>query len=45
MAFIDEDLLFKLTPIEQISPRGWPRYASFQLPVQHKSRLAYFVAD
>lgn len=30
MGFIDEDLLFQVTPIEQISPRGWPRYASLK---------------
>ncbi|KAL1868529.1 hypothetical protein Daus18300_005963 [Diaporthe australafricana] len=32
MGFIDEDLLFQVTPIEQISPRGWPRYASLRGP-------------
>lgn len=30
MDFIDKDLLFQVTPIEQISPRGWPRYASLR---------------
>lgn len=33
MGFIDKDLLFQVTPIEQISPRGWPRYIfPFELP-------------
>lgn len=30
MDFIDKKFLFQVTPIEQISPRGWPRYASLQ---------------
>lgn len=40
MDFVDKDLLFQVTPIEQISPRGWPRYASCQ-----PMRMAYIVAD
>ncbi|KAK2605382.1 hypothetical protein N8I77_008221 [Diaporthe amygdali] len=36
MGFTDEDLLFKVTPIEQISPRGWPRYIfPFELPADY----------
>lgn len=30
MDFMDKNLLFQVTPIEQISPRGWPRYASLR---------------
>lgn len=45
MDFIDKDLLFKVTPIEQISPRGWPRYVSFQPQSNTRFRLAYFKAD
>lgn len=28
MDSMDNDLLFQVTTIEQISPRGWPRYVS-----------------
>lgn len=39
MDFIDKDLLFQVTPIEQISPRGWPRYASPQPQFSPRFRI------